>query len=188
MTGARRSRLLTRWAFAWTCWALGALPSSPVSAQPTTTTAGTGGERVVVVMEASTKAGEQLRAALAQLSGARISSLTEAIASEATPRVMISVMSGPGNRINVMYWDVSGRIDALSAPADSDESKLTLVASTLASALLTRNLGQLAKHDSRNTEASASCNFDELVSELKTYAERAGQVRRRTFPISVDDF
>ncbi|MFT3925175.1 MAG: hypothetical protein QM778_21745 [Myxococcales bacterium] len=146
------------------------------------------GVRVTVVVE-SEQAGiaQRLREALAHQSGVQVSGLEEALnEGSQAPRVLLTVSRGAQGSVNVVYWDSTGKVEALSAPLPAAEGGFELVASTLGSALLSRNLPRFnAQGDSGDC---TSCEFKRLVADLRAHAMNMVPVRRRTFPISLDDF
>lgn len=144
-------------------------------------------ERVVIMVEGpgGQGVGDRVRRDLAKQSVAQIHSLEEESGADAPPRVILAVQGTRNGMVNVLYWDVTGRVDALSAPAALDENGFALIATTLASALLRRNLPRLARAGQRLV--AASWDWLDMVAELRLQAYRP-QPTSRTGPISVDEF
>src|SRR4051812_24919172 len=74
------------------------------------------GERVVVVVESAggEGVGERVRLELSKQSGARIRSLAQETSEDTPPRVILTVLGTKEGVVNVLYWDLTGRVDALS--------------------------------------------------------------------------
>jgi len=144
-------------------------------------------ERVVITVEGPGGQGvaDRVRRDLAKQSVAQIRSLEDQAAAEAPPRVIVAVHGTRDGMVNVLYWDVTGRVDALSAPATVDENGFALIATTLASALLRRNLPRIAKAGQRMV--AASWDWLDLIAELRLQSYRP-QPTSRTGPISADEF
>ena len=157
----------------------GLLGAQPVAAQAAR-------ERVVDMVEGPGGAavGDRVRQELAKQSTAQIRSLG-AETDDAAPRVIVAVRGAKDGMVNVLYWDFTGRIDALSAPATVGEGHFEIVATALASALLQRNLPRLATE--RPVKVAESRDWMDVMADLRLQAYRS-QPRHRTFPLSVADF
>jgi hypothetical protein len=154
-------------AFAWislALWlALTLFGSSPIAAQPPQKVPGV---PVVLVMEsgAGVQAALELRAVLNRQMDVTVLSLEEAASAQVQPAALLTVAADRAHRVRVVFWDLAGGSDSLSAPAPANVQEANAVVLALSSALLDRHRHDLLENTIRsgfavNLESLAWANY-----------------------------
>jgi hypothetical protein len=132
--------------FAWistACWlAVGMMSVQRAAAQPPQKLPGL---PVILVMEsgAGVQAALELRAVLNRQADIHVMSLEEAAAAQLQPAALLTVAADTAHRVRVVYWDLAGGSDSLSAPAPAKAQEVGAVVLALSAALLDRHLQEL---------------------------------------------
>lgn len=129
---------------------------------------------VIVVMESpgGVRAANSLRAALRREGRVEILAAADMARTRVEPAAVLTVAAVASREVSVVYWDVSGRSDALSAPAPARADQLDAVVLALSSALLERHrpeLLQVAQRASIRAEPGLARTTEELYAVLGHY-------------------
>lgn len=111
---------------------------------------------IVLVMESSggLHAASDLRATLNRDAGYRVLSLSEAQHEAVRPAAVLTVASDRSHVVRVVYWDLSGETDSLTAATPARPEDMPAVVLALSSALLDRHRSDL-RREPRDGDARA---------------------------------
>lgn len=111
---------------------------------------------IVLVMESSggVSAALNLRTTLNRQSGFRVLSLSEAEREPVRPAAVLTVATDRARVVRVVYWDLSGETDSLTAATPARVEDMPAVVLALSSALLERHRTDL-RRELKDTDARA---------------------------------
>jgi hypothetical protein len=156
-------------------------------AQPRPVAAGT----VVLVMESGggVSAGVALRDALNRELHVHVVSLADATKQHVRASAMLTVATDASRSLNVVYWDLRGSSDALSAPTPAVPEQRAIVALALASALLDKHRAELTVRALEAEDASGMVDVIRSPRALYALLERVGWfVPRTSVQLHIEDF
>jgi predicted nucleotide-binding protein (sugar kinase/HSP70/actin superfamily) len=144
---------------------------------------------VVLVMESGggVRAASELRAALNRQPSVHLVSLAEASRQQARPAAVLTVATDPARVVSVIYWDLAGNTDSLSAPAPAGAGQIDVVIMALTSALLDRHRAEL---NARSADGGPRPLASPLTSSaFYAMLGRLGRMTPRTsVQLRVEDF
>jgi hypothetical protein len=154
-------------------------------------------DAVAIVVESGggLPSADQLRAQLVKQFGSRVVSLGAAATRFDPPGALLTIAVDGSRIVNALYWDRTGNADILSVPMPASGGNLEVIASTLASALLTRCLPALdaaprvSRFDfERQVWQRAMSNPPSAWRAIYAAAGRMGLVTPRGTTLSIEDF
>ncbi|MDD9947523.1 MAG: hypothetical protein OXU20_41165 [Myxococcales bacterium] len=151
---------------------------------------------VVVESAGGVVMARKVRALLARDAGLAIHSLRRFTRGKKRPDVVLTVSVLDSREISVMYWDRRGTAESLSAPVPRARATASLVAASLAVALVRRNLPSLKDalsedpiyphYGRRGHGESAVSSLS--PSQLQAFFANLARVHHRTEGLTVADF
>jgi hypothetical protein len=166
---------------------LAALQPRPVAAQDAVSADTT----VVLVMESGggVRAATELRAALNRQPSVHLVSLAEAARLPAQPVAVLTVATNPARVVSVIYWDLAGNTDSLSASAPAGAGQIDVVIMALTSALLDRHRAELNAGNVDSEPRPSATGLRLSSSAFYAVLGRLGRMTPRTsVELRVEDF
>jgi hypothetical protein len=146
---------------------------------------------VVLVMESGggVSAGTDLRDALNRQPHVHVVSLADATKQHVRPAALLTIATDLSHTLRVVYWDLHGGSDALTAPTPAVAEQRAAVALALASALLDKHAAELTVRALEADEAGGLVDVVRSPRALYALLERVGWfVPRTSVHLHIEDF
>jgi hypothetical protein len=135
------------------------------------------------------RAAIELRNALNRQQRKQVLSLADATKQDVRPAAILTVAIDASHRLNVVYWDLWGGSDALTAPSPAAPDQFNAIALALASALLDKHRAELTAHALDPDSAARVADAGRSSRAFYALLDRVGRLAPRTnVELHLEDF